>query len=193
MGLHKGFDYSRGGNPTRQCLEENIAALEGGQFGIAFASGMAATTALFQLLNTGDHVIIGRNVYGGTYRMSVEVLSNHGFEFDFVDTRFLDQIEAAIKSSTKWVFVETPTNPLLEFCDIKETTKLCKTHEIILAVDNTFMSPYGQTPLALGADIVMHSATKFIGGHSDLIAGSFFEVPKPWGCACRGNRIMPWN
>ena len=172
VGLHKGFDYSRGGNPTRQRLEENIAALEEGQFGIAFASGMAATTALFQILNTGDHVIIGRNVYGGTYRMSVEVLSNHGFEFDFVDTRFLDQIEAAIKPSTKWVFVETPTNPLLELCDIQETAKLCKAHEISLAVDNTFMSPYGQTPLALGADIVMHSATKFIGGHSDLIAGA---------------------
>jgi len=121
VGLNKGFDYSRGSNPTRQRLEENIAALEGGKFGIAFASGMAATTALFQTLNSGDHVIIGRNVYGGTYRMAVEVLSNHGFEFDFVDTRSLDQIEAAIKSNTKWVFVETPTNPLLELCDIQET------------------------------------------------------------------------
>ena len=141
VGLNKGFDYSRGSNPTRQRLEENIAALEDGKFGIAFASGMAATTALFQTLNSGDHVIIGRNVYGGTYRMAVEVLSNHGFEFDFVDTRSLDQIEAAIKPSTKWVFVETPTNPLLELCDIQETAKLCKAHEISLAVDNTFMSP----------------------------------------------------
>ena len=171
-GIHKGFDYSRGGNPTRNRLEQNIASLEDGKYGIAFSSGMAATTALFQTLNKGDHVIIGRNVYGGTYRMAVEVLSNHGFEFEFVDTRFIESIEAALKPNTKWIFLETPTNPLLELSDIKLISDLCKTNNIYLAVDNTFMSPYGQRPLNLGADIVMHSATKFIGGHSDLIAGA---------------------
>ncbi len=171
VGSHKGFDYSRGGNPTRSCFEQNIASLEGGEYGIAFASGMAATTALFQTLNHGDHVIIGRNVYGGTYRMVVEVLSNHGFEFEFVDTRFIANIEAALKLNTKWIFVETPTNPLLELCDINLIAELCKVNNIKLAVDNTFMSPYGQMPLKLGADIVMHSSTKFIGGHSDVISG----------------------
>ena len=171
VGIHKGFDYSRAGNPNRQRLEENVASLEEGNFGISFSSGMAATTALFQTLSAGDHVIIGQNVYGGTYRMAVEVLSDHGFEFDFVDTRSIDQIKSAIKQNTKWVFAETPTNPLLELCDIKQVAQLCKDHNIMLAVDNTFMSPYGQSPLSLGADIVMHSATKFLGGHSDLISG----------------------
>ena len=171
VGIHKGFDYSRAGNPNRQRLEENVASLEEGDFGISFSSGMAATTALFQTLSAGDHVIIGQNVYGGTYRMAVEVLSDHGFEFDFVDTRSIDQIKSAIKQNTKWVFAETPTNPLLELCDIKQVAQLCKDYNIMLAVDNTFMSPYGQSPLSLGADIVMHSATKFLGGHSDLISG----------------------
>lgn len=171
VGVHKGFDYSRAGNPTRKCFEENIASLENGRHGISFASGMAATTALFQTLNQGDHVIIGRNVYGGTYRMAVEVLSKHGFNFEFVDTRFIEKIKAALKPNTKWIFVETPTNPLLELCDISLVANLCKERNVRLAVDNTFMSPYGQNPLKLGADIVMHSATKFIGGHSDLISG----------------------
>ena len=171
VGVHKGFDYSRAGNPTRKCFEENIASLENGRYGISFASGMAATTALFQTLNQGDHVIIGRNVYGGTYRMAVEVLSKHGFNFEFVDTRFIEKIKAALKPNTKWIFVETPTNPLLELCDISLVANLCKEYNVRLAVDNTFMSPYGQNPLKLGADIVMHSATKFIGGHSDLISG----------------------
>lgn len=171
VGIHKGFDYSRAGNPTRSCFEENIASLESGKYGISFASGMAAITALFQTLKQGDHVIIGRNVYGGTYRMAVDVLSKHGFEFEFVDTRFIEKIENALRPNTKWIFVETPTNPLLELCDITLIAKLCKNNDVKLAVDNTFMSPYGQNPLKLGADIVMHSATKFIGGHSDLIAG----------------------
>jgi len=171
VGKDKGYDYSRAVNPTRQRYEENISSLEGGDYGIAFSSGMAAITALFQTLSQGDHVIVGRNVYGGTYRMCVEVLSRHGIEFDFVDTRFSDQIESAIQSNTKWIFVETPTNPLLEICDIKSTSTLCKKNGIQLVVDNTFMSPYGQSPLALGANLVMHSATKYIGGHSDLIGG----------------------
>lgn len=171
VGRDRGFDYSRAVNPTRNRYEANIASLEGAQFGISFSSGMAATTALFQTLTKGDHVIIGRNVYGGTYRMTMDVLSHHGLEFDFVDTRYSDEIEKAIKPNTKWVFVETPTNPLLELCDLAEAATLCKENNIKLAVDNTFMSPYGQSPLALGADIVMHSATKFIGGHSDIIGG----------------------
>ena len=172
VGNDKGFDYSRGGNPTRKRLEDNLAALEQGTYGLMFASGMAATTALFQTLSSGDHVIIGHNVYGGTYRMSTKVLSNHGIDFEFIDTRSTDLIKSAIKQNTKLIFVETPTNPLLELCDIEETSKLCLDHNILLAVDNTFMSPYGQNPLTIGADVVMHSATKFIGGHSDVLAGA---------------------
>lgn len=172
VGNDKGFDYARGGNPTRKRLEDNLAALEQGTYGLMFASGMAATTALLQTLSSGDHVIIGRNVYGGTYRMSVKVLSNHGIDFEFVDTRSTNLIKSAIKQNTKLIFVETPTNPLLELCDIAETSKLCIDHNILLVVDNTFMSPYGQNPLTIGADVVMHSATKSIGGHSDILAGA---------------------
>ena len=172
VGNDKGFDYSRGGNPTRKRLEDNLAALEQGTYGLMFASGMAATTALFQTLSSGDHVIIGHNVYGGTYRMSAKVLSNHGIDFEFIDTRSMDLIKSAIKQNTKLIFVETPTNPLLELCDIKETSKICMDHNILLVVDNTFMSPYGQNPLTIGADVVMHSATKSIGGHSDVLAGA---------------------
>ena len=172
VGNDKGFDYARGGNPTRKRLEDNLAALEQGTYGLMFASGMAATTALLQTLSSGDHVIIGRNVYGGTYRMSVKVLSNHGIDFEFVDTRSTNLIKSAIKQNTKLIFVETPTNPLLELCDIKETSKICMDHNILLVVDNTFMSPYGQNPLTIGADVVMHSATKSIGGHSDILAGA---------------------
>jgi len=172
VGNYKSYDYSRGGNPTRKRLEDNIAALEQGTYGLMFASGMAATTALFQTLSSGDHVIIGHNVYGGTYRMSAKVLSNHGIDFEFIDTRSTDLIKSAIKQNTKLIFVETPTNPLLELCDIAETSKLCMEHNILLVVDNTFMSPYGQNPLTIGANVVMHSATKFIGGHSDVLAGA---------------------
>ena len=172
VGKDKGFDYSRGGNPTRRRLEENLATLEKGAYGLVFASGMAATTTIFQTLSAGNHVIIGRNVYGGTYRMSVKVLANHGIDFEFVDTRSLEQIRSSIKPNTKLIFVETPTNPLLELCDIENTARICKEQGVLLAVDNTFMSPYGQNPLGLGADVVMHSATKFIGGHSDLLAGA---------------------
>ena len=171
VGVNKGFDYSRAGNPTTKRYEENIASLEDADFAIAFSSGMAAITSLFQMLKNGNHVVIGRNTYGGTYRMTTQVLESHGFQFDFVDTRNIDEVESAIKPNTKIVFVETPTNPLLELCDIKEISKVCKKHRIYLAVDNTFMSPYGQSPLQLGADVIMHSATKYIGGHSDLISG----------------------
>ena len=171
IGKNKGFDYSRGNNPTRQRLEQNIASLEGGYDAVAFSSGMAATTALFQDLNQGDHVIISRNVYGGTYRMTTQVLSNHGLQFDFVDTTDIQNIEKAIKKNTRWIFVETPTNPMLEVTDIAAVSELCKKHNLFFAVDNTFMSPYGQRPIELGADCVMHSSTKFIGGHSDVLGG----------------------
>ena len=171
IGKNKGYDYSRGNNPTRQRLEQNIASLEGGYDAIAFSSGMAATTALFQDLNQGDHVIISRNVYGGTYRMTTQVLSNHGLQFDFVDTTDIQNIEKAIKKNTKWIFVETPTNPMLEVTDIAAVSELCKKHNLFFAVDNTFMSPYGQRPIEQGADCVMHSSTKFIGGHSDVLGG----------------------
>ena len=171
IGKNKGYDYSRGNNPTRQRLEQNIASLEGGYDAIAFSSGMAATTALFQSLNQGDHVIISRNVYGGTYRMTTQVLINHGLQFDFVDTTDIQNIKKAIKKNTKWVFVETPTNPMLEITDIAVVSELCKKHKLQFAVDNTFMSPYGQRPIEHGADCVMHSSTKFIGGHSDVLGG----------------------
>ena len=171
IGKNKGYDYSRGNNPTRQRLEKNIASLEGGYDAIAFSSGMAAITALFQDLNQGDHVIISRNVYGGTYRMTTQVLSNHGLQFDFVDTTNIQNIKKAIKKNTKWIFVETPTNPMLEITDIAAVSDLCKKHNLLFAVDNTFMSPYGQRPIEQGADCVMHSSTKFIGGHSDVLGG----------------------
>ena len=171
IGKNKGYDYSRGGNPTRSRLEANIAALEGGHDAIAFASGMAATTALFQRLKKGDHIIISRNVYGGTYRMATRVLSNHGLDFDFVDTTDLGNIKRKINDKTRWVFIETPTNPMLEITDIQAVAELCREFSIKLAVDNTFMSTYGQRPLENGADCVMHSTTKFICGHSDVLGG----------------------
>ena len=171
IGKNKGFDYSRGTNPTRERLEKNIASLEGGYDAIAFSSGMAATTALFQSLKQGDHVIISRNVYGGTYRMATQILSNHGLKFDFVNTTNIQNIKDAIEPETKWIFIETPTNPMLEITDIKAVSQICQDHNIKFAVDNTFMSPYGQRPLDYGADCVMHSSTKFIGGHSDVLGG----------------------
>ena len=171
IGKNKGFDYSRGTNPTRERLEKNIASLEGGYDAIAFSSGMAATTALFQSLKQGDHVIISRNVYGGTYRMTTQILSNHGLKFDFVDTTDLQNIKNIIKPETKWIFIETPTNPMLEITDIKAVSQICHDHNLKFAVDNTFMSPFGQRPIEYGADCVMHSSTKFIGGHSDVLGG----------------------
>ena len=172
VGNDKGFDYSRGGNPTRKRLEDNLAALEQGTYGLMFASGMAATTALFQTLSSGDHVIIGHNVYGGTYRMSAKVLSNHGIDFEFIDTRSKDLIKSAIKQNTKLIFVETPTNPLLKIADLSKIARLAKANKILTVCDNTFASPFNQQPLNHGFDIVIHSATKYLGGHSDLIAGA---------------------
>ena len=171
IGQDRGYDYSRAVNPTRQMHEENIAALENGNFGIAFSSGMAATNALFQTFDAGDHFVVSRNTYGGTYRVLEKVFKRHGFDVDFVDTRELDAVKKTFTSNTKMVFIETPTNPLLEITDIQSLSEICKNNNVLLGVDNTFMSPYGQRPLELGANVVMHSTTKFIGGHSDLLGG----------------------
>jgi cystathionine beta-lyase/cystathionine gamma-synthase len=171
VGQDRGYDYSRASNPTRHMHEKNIAALENGRYGISFSSGMAATTALFQTFDAGDHFIVSRNTYGGTYRLLEKVFKRHGFDIDFVDTKELEIVEQSITTNTKMVFVETPTNPLLEITDLQSLSEMCKSKNILFGVDNTFMSPYGQRPLDLGADVVMHSSTKFIGGHSDLIGG----------------------
>ncbi|PKL76241.1 MAG: cystathionine gamma-synthase [Candidatus Melainabacteria bacterium HGW-Melainabacteria-1] len=172
IGQHKGFEYSRSGNPTRQALEACLASLEEGAHGLAFASGMAATSTVLALLSAGDHVIAGDDLYGGTYRVFTKVFSRLGLEFDFVDARDPDSVRRAIKASTKMIWLETPTNPLLRLCDIQAISELRGSSEILLVVDNTFVSPYFQRPLALGADIVMHSTTKYIGGHSDVVGGA---------------------
>ena len=165
------FDYSRADNPNRKNLEKNLSSLEGADFGIAFSSGMAAITSLFQILDSGDHIIVSKNVYGGTYRMCTQVMSRHGIEFDWVDTTSEKNIKDHIKPNTKLVFIETPTNPSLEITDIKKVSQILKDLKILLCIDNTFMSPYGQRPIEFGADVVMHSTTKLIGGHSDLVGG----------------------
>ncbi|WP_340030910.1 bifunctional cystathionine gamma-lyase/homocysteine desulfhydrase [Paenibacillus sp. FSL K6-1122] len=171
VGVHKGYEYSRTGNPTRHALEEVIKELEDGVRGFAFSSGMAAIHAVLSLLKTGDHVILTDDVYGGTYRIFTKVLNRLGIESTFVDTTSLQALEQALQSNTKAIYVETPTNPLLKVTDIAAVAKWSKKHELLFIVDNTFSTPYWQTPLALGADIVLHSATKYIGGHSDVVAG----------------------
>ncbi|MFW0780575.1 bifunctional cystathionine gamma-lyase/homocysteine desulfhydrase [Rossellomorea marisflavi] len=171
VGKHKGFEYSRSGNPTRHALEELIKDLEGGQRGFAFGSGMAAITAVMMLFNSGDHVVLTDDVYGGTYRVMTKVLNRLGIESTFVDSSNPASIEEAIRENTKAVYIETPTNPLLKITDIKEAAALAKKHDLLTIVDNTFSTPYWQNPLALGADIVLHSATKYLGGHSDVVAG----------------------
>ena len=168
---NRGHDYSRVSNPTRDRLEQNLAALDNAKYATCFSTGMAATTALFQLFNKGDHIIISRNTYGGTYRMSMNVLLRHGIEFDWVDTRKVENVEYAIKPNTKLIHVETPTNPMLEICDLENMSRLCKEKNILFSVDNTFMSPYGQRPIDHGADVVMQSSTKSLSGHSDLLGG----------------------
>ena len=168
---NRGHDYSRVSNPTRDRLEQNLAALDNAKYATCFSTGMAATTALFQLFNKGDHIIISRNTYGGTYRMSMNVLLRHGIEFDWVDTRKVENVEYAIKPNTKLIHVETPTNPMLEICDLENMSRMCKERNILFSVDNTFMSPYGQRPIDYGADVVMQSSTKSLSGHSDLLGG----------------------
>jgi cystathionine gamma-synthase/cystathionine gamma-lyase len=171
VGVHKGFDYSRTVNPTRVALEAQLAALEGADYGSAFASGMAATSAVLNLLSAGDHVVVTDDLYGGTYRLFSRVLARYGLEFTYVDMADLDAVRAAIKPNTKMFWVETPTNPLLKLIDIRAISALRSSGQIVV-VDNTFASPYFQQPLALGADIVVHSTTKYIGGHSDVVGGA---------------------
>ncbi|MEK5640995.1 cystathionine gamma-synthase [Paenibacillus rhizosphaerae] len=164
-------DYSRSGNPTRQALEDYIALLEGGVRGFAYSSGMAAISSTFMLLSAGDHMIVTEDVYGGTYRLLTSILNRHGIESTFVDMTDLDQVKAALKPNTKAVYMETPSNPTLKITDIEAVTKWAKEHDLLTMVDNTFMTPYYQRPIEVGVDIVLHSATKFLGGHSDVLAG----------------------
>ncbi len=166
------YVYSRTGNPTRDALERNLAALEGGRFGLAFSSGMAATTTVLMLLRKGDHVIAGDDLYGGTYRLFEQVLRNYGLQFSYVDARDPEKVEKAVRKNTRMVWVETPTNPLMKIIDIRAMAKIARKAKAMLVVDNTFMSPYFQNPLQHGADIVVHSTTKYLGGHSDLIGGA---------------------
>ena len=171
IGEDKGWDYSRGGNPTRDRLEEALAALEGGTSANVFGSGMAATTALVAPLRAGDHLICSHNVYGGTSRLLDQVIQHYGIEIEYVDLANLDQLAAALKPNTKLVHVETPTNPLMQLTDIAAVAELAHSRGAEVSVDNTFLSPALQSPIALGADIVMHSTTKFLNGHSDGLGG----------------------
>jgi cystathionine beta-lyase/cystathionine gamma-synthase len=170
-GDHKGYEYSRSGNPTRAALEELIAAIEGGQFGLAFSSGLAATDMILRLLNPGDHVIVGSDVYGGTYRLFERVYARYGLRFSWVDLTNLDTVSEALTSQTRLLWLETPTNPLLSLADIRALAEAVS-EQVIVAVDNTFASPAIQQPLTFGADIVMHSSTKYLGGHSDVVGGA---------------------
>jgi len=165
------YDYARGANPTRDRLEANLASLEGGTAARVFASGMAAINALCAMFKTGDHVVCGHNLYGGVPRLFDKVLSGYGFEFTYADTSDPANVERAIRKSTRMVYVETPTNPLMAITDISAVAKICKSKKIDLVVDNTFMSPFFQQPIALGADMVVHSTTKFLNGHSDGLGG----------------------
>jgi cystathionine beta-lyase/cystathionine gamma-synthase len=172
VGRHRGYEYARTGNPTRSALEQCLAALDGGKHALAFASGMAAETAVMQLLQPGDHTVATDDLYGGTYRLFRRVLEPMGLRFSFVDGTNLEAIEAAITPQTRLLWVESPTNPLLKVIDVAALAGLAHQHGARLVVDNTFMSPYLQQPLSLGADLVVYSATKYLGGHSDLISGA---------------------
>src|SRR5918998_4593038 len=171
LGKHKGFEYARTQNPTRLALEQNIAALEGARFGYAFASGMAAIDATLRLVKAGDHVVVSKNTYGGTYRLFSRVLSNYGIEFTYVDTSDASNVEAAIRDNTRMVFVETPTNPVMMVTDLQAVSDIAHARGARVVCDNTFLSPYLQRPLEFGVDIVLHSTTKYLNGHSDSVGG----------------------
>jgi cystathionine beta-lyase/cystathionine gamma-synthase len=171
IGEHKGYEYSRVSNPTRDRLEENLASLEGGVAARVFGSGMAAINAIASMLKSGDHVVCGNDLYGGTPRLFNQVLTAFGLEFSYVDTSDSANVERAIRKNTRMVYVETPTNPLMRLSDLEEISKICRRKKAELVVDNTFMSPYFQQPLTLGADMVVHSTTKFLNGHSDGLGG----------------------
>lgn len=211
LGKHKGFEYARTRNPTRDALERNLAALEGASHGFAFASGMAATDAVLKLLQAGDHVICGQNLYGGTYRIMTQIFERMGLKFTFVDTRSLEAIDAAISTATRMVFVETPSNPMMHLTDLAAVATLARQRELVLVVDNTFATPCFQRPIQLGAEIVIHSTTKYINGHSDMVGGAVLTtrddlaqrlefiqnstgaVPGPLDCwlALRGIKTLP--
>jgi cystathionine gamma-lyase/cystathionine beta-lyase len=171
-GNNKGYGYARGKNPTREALQKNIAALENGKHAICFSSGMGATDAVMKLLRPGDEVITGDDLYGGSYRMFTKIFANYGIKFHFIDLTKADNIKNYINTNTKLIWAETPTNPTMQIIDIEACSKIAKDNNLLLAVDNTFASPYLQNPLALGADIVMHSVTKYLGGHSDVVMGA---------------------
>lgn len=200
LGESKGFDYGRTTNPTRFALERNLAALENGKYGFCFGSGMAAIQALITLFKPGDHIICTNNTYGGTYRLYEQIITGYGIEFTYVDTSDMEKVKAATKDNTKLIYIETPTNPMLTITDLAAMAEFAKSKNIITCVDNTFMSPYFQNPLDFGIDIVNHSSTKYINGHSDVIGGclitsndeyaerfTFFQktigaVPSPFDC-----------
>ncbi|MFZ0805435.1 MAG: PLP-dependent aspartate aminotransferase family protein [Candidatus Sulfotelmatobacter sp.] len=171
IGEHKGYEYSRVSNPTRTRLEENLAALEGGVAARVYASGMAAIHALVSMLKSGDHVLCGNDLYGGTPRLFNQVMADLGLEFSYIDTTDAENVDRAIRKNTRMVYVETPTNPMMRLSDLAAISAICRRRKVALAVDNTFMSPYFQQPLALGADLVVHSTTKFLNGHSDGLGG----------------------
>ena len=172
IGIHKGYAYSRSANPTRSALERNIAAIENGQYGACFASGIAAIDCVIKMLNPGDEVVSTNDLYGGTYRIFKTIFEKYGIIFNFVDMLDVQNIKNAVNENTKLIWVETPTNPMMNIIDLEATAKIAKEAGVMLAVDNTFATPYLQNPLDQGADIVMHSATKYLGGHSDVIMGA---------------------
>lgn len=210
IGKHKGYEYSRTGNPTRTALETCMAELEGGKFGLAFSSGVAATAAVFSLFGKGTHIVLGDDLYGGTYRLVEKVFRKWDFSTTYADVDDIRSFEEAITPQTRLVWIESPTNPLLKVIDIKQLAGIDKERRVLLAVDNTFASPYFQNPIALGADIVVHSTTKYINGHSDIVGGvlvvndealyrqlKFYQnaagaVPGPWDCwlTLRGLRTL---
>ncbi|MAT90191.1 MAG: cystathionine gamma-synthase [Flavobacteriaceae bacterium] len=177
-GGHKGFEYSRSGNPTRAALERALASIENGQYGLAFGSGLAAIDAVIKTLQPGDEVVSTNDLYGGTYRLFTQVFEGFGIKFHFIGMENADSIEQYINENTKMIWVETPTNPMMNIIDIKACAAVAKKHNVLLAVDNTFATPYLQQPLDLGADIVMHSATKYLGGHSDVVMGALIVNDK---------------
>ena len=176
--VHKGYDYSRAGNPTRKALEDNLAAIENGKYGFCFSSGMGATDTVVKLLQPGDEVIATNDLYGGTFRLFTKTYVRYGIKFHFVSFDQMDKVEALINAKTKMIWVETPTNPLLNIIDLRATAALAKAHGLLLVADNTFASPWLQNPLDFGADIVMHSMTKYLGGHSDLVMGGLVTNDK---------------
>ena len=171
VGKDKGFDYARSANPTRQMMEDHLAALDSGKYGVAFSSGMAAVDSCLKLLKTGDHVICSNDVYGGTYRLFNQLLINYNLHFTYVDTSFPEKIEKAIRPETKMIWAETPTNPLLKITDLNAVAKIAKKHDLIFGIDTTFITPVFLRPLEFGADLVIHSTTKYLSGHSQLIGG----------------------